>query len=56
MNKKIRSTKHHGRAKAGFWDRTEPAPAVISVRHPVSRVGRSLAFLRRLLGMGPRKP
>lgn len=56
MNKKMRRTKQPARPKAGFWDRTPPAPAVISVRHPATRVARSLAFLKRLLGMGPKNP
>jgi hypothetical protein len=36
----------------GFWDRSESKPGVLSVRHSSSRMARSLAFLRRIVGLG----
>ena len=39
----------------GFWDRSEPKPEVLSVRHSSSRMARSIAFLRRIVGMGSRR-
>lgn len=53
MNKKTRRTRRSTRQAVGFWDRMEPLPAVISVRHSLSRFARSKAFLQRLLGLGP---
>jgi hypothetical protein len=37
---------------AGFWARTDPCPAAISVRGASSKLSRSLAFLRKILGWG----
>lgn len=42
-------------APRGFWDHSEPKPAVISVRHSSSKLSLSLAFLRRLLGWERKK-
>jgi hypothetical protein len=36
----------------GFWDRSDPKPEVLSVRHSSSRLKRSIAFLRRIAGLG----
>lgn len=36
----------------GFWDRTAPGPAIISVRAASSRLARTAAFLLRMIGLG----
>jgi hypothetical protein len=55
MVKKRKTTRKHAKHPGGFWDRSEPGPAIISVRNPSSRLARASAFLLRLLGLGRRK-
>ena len=38
--------------RGGFWDRSDPKVEILSVRHSSSRLARSLAFLRRIVGLG----
>jgi hypothetical protein len=58
MSKKHKGAKKPGGAvkpstrPGGFWDRSEPKPEVLSVRHTSSRIARSLDFLRRIMGLG----
>lgn len=58
MSKKHKGAKKPGAAApratrpGGFWDRSDPRPEVLSVRHTSSRIARSLAFLRRIMGLG----
>jgi hypothetical protein len=58
MSKKHKGAKKPGTAvprsarPGGFWDRSDPRPEVISVRHTSSRIARSLAFLRRIMRLG----
>lgn len=51
MAKKRKTARKHAKNPGGFWDRCEPAPPVISVRNPASRLARATAFLLRLLGL-----
>lgn len=39
----------------GFWDRSDPRPAIVSVHLSSSRFAKSLAFLRRVVGRILRK-
>ena len=56
MNKKQKGTKRSAGPNvkaahpAGFWDRSDPKPSVLLVRHSTSRSTRSIAFLRRIVG------
>jgi len=43
-----------GAQTVGFWARSEPVPAIVSVRHSSSKLARSLTFLRKIVG-GARK-
>jgi hypothetical protein len=58
MKKKERSVKKpagpDGKSArpGGFWDRSERKSEILSVRHSSSRLARSLAFLRRIVGLG----
>ena len=58
MKKKQKGAKKPAGPKAatpgGFWDRSAPNPEVLSVRHSSSRITRSIAFLRRITGFGPK--
>lgn len=58
MNKKQRSVKRpagpglKSARPGGFWDRSEPKCGILSIRHSSSKLARSLAFLRRIAGLG----
>ena len=58
MNKKHKVTKRPAAPgvkpahPGGFWDRTDPKPSILSVRHSSSRSATSIAFLRRIVGWG----
>ncbi len=54
MAKKRKTSRKHAKHPGGFWDRSEPSPAIISVRNPASRLARASAFLLRLLGLSRR--
>lgn len=38
----------------GFWGRSGPKPGIVSVRRSSSKLARTLAFLRRIVGWGPK--
>ena len=54
MAKKRKTPRKPAKHPKGFWDRSDPSPAIISVRNPASRLARASAFLLRLLGWGRR--
>jgi len=56
MNRKRKGPKKAAAARAvGFWARSEEKPEVLSIRNSTSRLGATLAFLRRIIGWDRRK-
>lgn len=52
--KKGKTSRKYAKNPGGFWARSDPNRAVISVRNSSSRLARAVAFLLKFLGIGRR--